>query len=199
MHIDSEKSFLESCSDEELVHCYHEGNNGGLVLLVTKYLELIDRKLRGFPGFQGESDDAKQEALISLVNAIQTYDESKQTSFATYAGRCIDNAILNFAEKLSAKKVQTLKTAVPMEEADLSHAFDFTKDDPEKIYIDKEQFSLLWQKVEMELSQFERSVLFYYLKGQSYTQISLTLDCSAKAVDNALQRVRRKAKAALDR
>lgn len=199
MHIDSGKEFLENRSDEELVRCYHEGNNAGLGLLVTKYLELIDKKLRGFPGLKGESDDAKQEALISLVNAIKTYDESKQTSFSTYASRCIDNAIRNFAEGLSAKKVQSLKTAIPMEEADLSHAFDFTKDDPEKIYIDKEQFSLLMKTVVMDLSEFERNVLFYYLEGKSYAQISSTLHCSSKAVDNALQRIRKKAKTAFNR
>ena len=53
--------------------------------------------------------------------------------------------------------------------------------------------------IELDLSEFEKNVLFCYLDGKSYNQISATLGSSQKAVDNALQRVRKKLKTALNR
>ena len=199
MHLDRNQEDFQHASDEELISLYHAWNNRGLVLLVTRYLEVIDRKLKGFPNLSGEYDDAKQEALISLVNAVKTYDQTKQTSFSTYAGHCIDNAIKNFAVKLSAKKLRPLKYAVSIEEADLSESLDYSKDNPERIYIDREQLKRLFQMIELDLSEFEKNVLFCYLDGKSYNQISATLGSSQKAVDNALQRVRKKLKTALNR
>ena len=199
MHLDRNQEDFQHASDEELISLYRAGNNRGLVLLVTRYLEVIDRKLKGFPNLSGEYDDAKQEALISLVNAVKTYDQTKQTSFSTYAGHCIDNAIKNFAVKLSAKKLRPLKYAVSIEEADLSESLDYSKDNPERIYIDREQLKRLFQMIELDLSEFEKNVLFCYLDGKSYNQISATLGSSQKAVDNALQRVRKKLKTALNR
>jgi RNA polymerase sporulation-specific sigma factor len=199
MHLNRNQKDFQHYSDEELISLCHAGNNTGLVLLVTRYLEVIDRKLKGFPNLSGEQDDAKQEALISLVNAVKTYDQTKQTSFSTYAGHCIDNAIKNFAVKLSAKKLRPLKHAVSIEEADLSESFDSSKDNPEQIYIDREQLKKLFQMIELDLSEFEKNVLFCYLDGKSYNQISATLGSSQKAVDNALQRVRKKLKTAFNR
>lgn len=199
MHLNRSQDDFQNYSDEELLSLYHTGNNAGLILLVTRYLEVIDRKLRGFPNLSGEYDDAKQEALISLVNAVKTYDQTKQTSFSTYAGHCIDNAIKNFAEMLSAKKLRPLKHAVSIEEADLSESLSDSRDDPEQIYIDREQLKKLFQMIEFDLSEFEKNVLFCYLDGKSYNQISAILGSSQKAVDNALQRVRKKLKTALNR
>ena len=42
------------------------------------------------------------------------------------------------------------------------------------------------------LSQYERSVIQLYLGGRSYEDIAARLGSTAKSVDNALQRVRRK-------
>ena len=61
------------------------------------------------------------------------------------------------------------------------------------IFIDKKH------SVEWHISEFEKNVLFCYLDGKSYNQISATLGSSQKAVDNALQRVRKKLKTALNR
>ena len=42
------------------------------------------------------------------------------------------------------------------------------------------------------LSELEAQVLDCYLQGKSYREMSEELDCPPKAVDNALQRVKRK-------
>lgn len=42
------------------------------------------------------------------------------------------------------------------------------------------------------LSKYERSVLTYYLEGLSYKEIAKLTGKGDKAVDNAIQRIRRK-------
>ena len=48
------------------------------------------------------------------------------------------------------------------------------------------------------LSELESEVLTCYLDGRSYEEIADRLACEPKAVDNALQRVKRKVSAHLD-
>ena len=55
-----------------------------------------------------------------------------------------------------------------------------------------EQMEELYGKIHALLSSFEQQVLTLYLSGHSYLEISQLLRTSPKAVDNALQRVRRK-------
>ncbi|MEG0496150.1 MAG: sigma factor-like helix-turn-helix DNA-binding protein [Eubacterium sp.] len=43
-----------------------------------------------------------------------------------------------------------------------------------------------------ELSKMEKQVLYYYLKGESHQEIAEEIGRSKKAVDNALQRIRKK-------
>lgn len=185
---------LELLTDEELIEVYHQGQNSGLVLLVARYIELIDRKLRAYPFFTEETEDVKQEALISLLHGIRTFDSKRDVKFVTYASRCIDNSIRNSISKASAQKIQLLKNAVPIDQLDGLENFDLNKTNPEEIYIDKEEYSLLLDKIHVDLSEFEKNVLFCYLDGKSYDEISVTLSSSQKAVDNALQRAKRKLK-----
>ena len=48
------------------------------------------------------------------------------------------------------------------------------------------------QKIKTLLSGLEQETLTLYLSGLSYEEMAQRLHCSTKAVDNALQRVRRK-------
>ena len=69
--------------------------------------------------------------------------------------------------------------------------FDIT---PEDIVIAREKLNAVKAGVDTLLSDLEKEVLFLYLDGNDYKQISQKLGTTAKAVDNALQRVRRKLK-----
>jgi RNA polymerase sporulation-specific sigma factor len=48
------------------------------------------------------------------------------------------------------------------------------------------------------LSKLEAQVLARFMEGESYESIGESLGCDAKAVDNALQRVKRKVGTHLD-
>ena len=67
---------------------------------------------------------------------------------------------------------------------------------PEEEIIIAEQLAELEGKIQTRLSGFEQQALTLYLIGHSYTEISQLLHTPLKAVDNALQRVRRKLRSA---
>ena len=64
--------------------------------------------------------------------------------------------------------------------------------DPEKLVIASEESAARNRRIENLLSPFERQVLRLYLSSYSYEEMSRQHGSSTKAVDNALQRVRRK-------
>ena len=63
---------------------------------------------------------------------------------------------------------------------------------PEKLLAAEEQVREFHRWMEQELTALEQQVLRLYLAGDSYTEIASRLSSHSKAVDNALQRVRRK-------
>ena len=68
--------------------------------------------------------------------------------------------------------------------------------DPEDDLIDREHTAALLSGVRKQLSEFEAKILGYYLDGLSRRffcrEIALEVGKSAKSVDNAVQRIRRK-------
>ena len=69
--------------------------------------------------------------------------------------------------------------------------------DPEEIFIQRESLSRWREQLSTLLSPFEQAALKQYLSGYSYQEIALATNSTAKAVDNALQRVRRKLRTTL--
>ena len=64
--------------------------------------------------------------------------------------------------------------------------------DPEQELIDAESYQAVMRHIKSVLSPFELQVLSYYLSGHTYAQTAKALGTHPKAVDNALQRIRKK-------
>ena len=64
---------------------------------------------------------------------------------------------------------------------------------PEDFLIDREHTAALLSGVRKQLSEFEAKILGYYLDGLSCREIAETVGKPPKSVDNAVQRIRRKA------
>ena len=58
--------------------------------------------------------------------------------------------------------------------------------------LDKEAADVLEYTLVGQLSELERKVLMYYMKDFNYNQIAVALGKEPKAVDNALQRIKKK-------
>ena len=68
-----------------------------------------------------------------------------------------------------------------------------TIEDPLETIMKKEQYEEIENAIDKNLSKFEKKVLDRYMKGESYIIIAQKLNSPVKSVDNAIQRIRKKA------
>ncbi len=69
---------------------------------------------------------------------------------------------------------------------------ELTAEEPEAVLIRREEWQLLQKELQEQLTELEYQVLMLHIGAYSYREIAAKLSISEKAVDNALQRVRRK-------
>lgn len=130
------------------------------------------------------SEDLRQEARLALYNAAQKYDPDgvgKYVTIGLYAKICIRNAMISEIRRESAARRRHARA-----EADLS-AVAAAKDDANRAGL----LERLEQK-RSSLSPFESKVLDGYLDGKPAREIGRELGCSAKAVSNAIYRIKSK-------
>ena len=68
-----------------------------------------------------------------------------------------------------------------------------TVEDPLETLTKKEYFKSVEDKIEENLSDFEKQVLHRYARGESYVTIAEKLDSPVKSIDKERQRIRKKA------
>ena len=66
-------------------------------------------------------------------------------------------------------------------------------EDPLETITKKEYYQTVENAIDKSLSDFEKQVLNRYIQGESYVQIAEKLDAPVKSIDNAIQRIRKKA------
>lgn len=181
-----------SKTDRELIADVRCGDKQAEAMLIKKYIPLVRNRASYFFGPALEQDDLMQEGLIGLLKAIHSFDIKKESCFASYAQRCVTGRLMNAVRRSLSGKHKPLSNYLPLPDitADLSD----TAGDPAAYLIKAEEAEELRCKIETLLSLFEQDALKMYLSGHSYQHISMRLNCSTKAVDNALQRARRKLK-----
>ncbi|MEG0541141.1 MAG: sigma-70 family RNA polymerase sigma factor [Angelakisella sp.] len=181
--------------DDDLVALARTGNRLAITELVTRYLPLVRHKAAGYrlPGM--ESEDIVQEGLLGLMKAVSLYSP-KRSSFATFVSLCISTSMATAARTALSGKSFPLRDYLPLPTDDVASVKDNHQGSPEQHLVEREQVAELFRRIDTMLSTFEQQALKLYLSGHSYTDISAMLDTTSKAVDNALQRVRRKLRSA---
>lgn len=182
----------EIISDEDLVKKYKSGDESAFETLYYRYIRLVNSCSRSFFLKGGDEEDLKQEGMLGLVYAINTYEDSKGT-FSTFAYMCIKSRIINAVKGGDADKHKPLNLAVSISDVDAEDDF-ISMVTPESIVIRRESLKELMEKVKDNLSDFEIEVFCKYLEGLNYREIAEKLNASAKSCDNALQRIKEKCK-----
>jgi len=154
---------------------------------------MVKKIARTFFIMGADSEDIVQEGMIGLFNAIRNYDAKKDASFETYANLCISHQILNALKIASRKKHAPLNFYVSLD-IDDSELNLIDKNSPEKLFILKEDGQSIISALYSILSSLETAVLELYLNGASHSEIAKALDKNEKSIDNAIQRIRNKAR-----
>jgi len=183
--IKTDSSPKEQMSDEDLTLLAKNGDTDAFTELVARYLPVISYKAYGY---KGDCEDLKQEGLISLIIAVRRFDVSRQVSFKTFASHCISNRISTAVKAIKNNKI-CIDDSIEYCADNIALS---DKTDPVSLVISRENMVELNSRMSSLLSIFEQAALKLYLSGHTYHEMALVLNSSTKAVDNALQRVRRK-------
>jgi len=186
---------LQNLPDETLATQAAGGNTSAADLLLTRYKNLVRATARPYFIIGADSEDLVQEGMIGLYKAISQFHTEKAAGFAAFASVCIKNQILTAVRNASRKKHSPLNTYVSIdrENPEILHIIDQGADaNPESALMQQESRRNLHALVSTSLSALESAVLAHFLAGLSYTEIAQIQGISAKSVDNALFRIRRK-------
>ena len=170
--------------------------------LVSRYMRLVRICARPLFLAGGESEDLIQEGMFGLLSAVRQYNNEHNASFKTFAEWCIRNRLRSAVKSASSLKHDPLNNRVPLESilSDESQtqavacAELFQKSPEEQVLAreNKKYTEQLYLSLVSMLSKYEKAVLKYYLEGLSYKEIAKLTGKGDKAVDNAIQRIRRK-------
>lgn len=196
---------LDELTDEEIIGWIREGDNRGVDFLMEKYKNLVRKKARALYLIGGDSDDLIQEGMIGLYKAIRDYQPEKERSFYGFANLCIERQLYNAVKGANRLKNSPLNSYVSLDvplgrdemSGELGQTLGETLErsgisNPEDILIDRERVGRIEEYIENHLSDFEQKVVNLYIEGMNYQQIAEHLDKSAKSIDNALQRIKKK-------
>lgn len=192
---DSQITVHDVPPDERLCVLAREGDRDAEESLVKRYNRLVRKLARPYYLAGGDSDDLIQEGMIGLINAVREFDGEKRASFRTFAEICIRNRLYSAVRAAARDKHTPLNQSVPLEIPffDSHTSICGAIPNPEDLIIGQEGAQDTLSDVCKQLSQFEAKILGYYLDGLTIREMAEAVSRSPKSVDNAVQRIRRKA------
>lgn len=154
-----------------------QGDKNSQEKIISKYLPLVRRVVRyyGVSLNREDREDLFIDGLLALIRSINAYDDNKG-DFDNLAFITIRNAIFDF-----------LRTKHQLRPLDETYEDKFDIEEYVSIKESIKEFECL-------LSPLEKKVFDLYLKGRKMREIAEALDRDYKSCDNAMQRIKKRAK-----
>lgn len=186
---------IQSLSDEQLLSLSKSQNADAINELLSRYKYIVSAVAHSYFLIGGDSEDLLQEGMIAVFNAINSFNG--KSSFKSYVYTCVKNRIITLIKQSNRYKNQPLNNYISLSgfsdgDLDKSEIIIDSEFGPEDIYINAESEKELKEIITKSLSEFEHKILLEYLKGYSYREIGEKFNKKDKAIDNALQRIRKK-------
>lgn len=190
--------------DEQIISQIKQGDEKALAYILEKYKDLVNMKVGKYFIIGAEREDIVQEGMIGLFKAIKCFNPEKQNTFKSFANICIERQLITAIKSSNRQKHMPLNSYLSLntaaydnnedDSAELIDTFNSkTVEDPLETIMKKEYYTEVENNVNKHLSKFEKQVLDRFVKGESYITIAQKLDSPVKSVDNAIQRIRKKA------
>ena len=196
-------------TDEQLISRLRGGEKPIMDFLMEKYKGLVRQKAKAMYLWGGENDDLIQEGMIGLFKAVEDYEPDAGASFYSFAELCISRQmytaikasqrkkhlpINSYVSLYTSGKREDGKEALPLAETIEAGA----ESNPEELLLNTEYANAFEEELKDQLSKLENRVLYLHLMGMDYLKIAEVMDKSPKAIDNALQRIKGKARHILE-
>jgi len=181
--------------DEDLIREIRSGNREAVEALFDRYKALIRKMAKARFLIGGETEDLIQEGMIGLYKAIRDYDpdNERRASFSTFACLCIDRQMSQAIEASLRQKNRALNDSVPLTDSEWADMADTEEHSPEVLILENEVKDETLRRIREHLSRMENEVLDLYMDGYDYKEIARQMGKTPKSIDNAIQRIRKKA------
>lgn len=188
---------LRSMPDEELVSVCTDQPQA-FEILFERYRPAVVSMANAYAVNAADAEDYVQEGMFGLLAAVAAYSQDRSAGFRTFAGVCVRNRMRNlfrkdYAEQMKHNALSDVSLDDP--ENRMAETLADQAESPEEIVLLKEQTSALYRQIADVLSRQEREIFLLSVNGLSYDEIAARMQISAKSVDNAIQRARRKLRA----
>jgi RNA polymerase sporulation-specific sigma factor len=193
------ESNMGEASDETLVLIAQKPLKIATDILIERYIPHVQKMIKKmerkyyFRGF--ESNDLVQEGIIALFKSKDDYKIYRRTRFKDFSKHVIEKHMGTLMLKASNYKNKMLNESFSYHspvgndsEMTFEQMLKSNTYRPEETYINKETFESIYGK----LTHLEKKVLKLYAKGLSYEEIGELVQKDKKAIDNTIQRIRKK-------
>ena len=106
-------SFPKPLSAREEIETFaalRAGDGSAREKIIRHNLRLVAHVAKKYYAQPGDQEDLISIGTIGLMKAVDTFDTTRKARFATYASRCIENAILTRAN--AGRRIGTISTAL---------------------------------------------------------------------------------------
>ena len=199
-------SRLSQLEDEQVAEFARSGCAWATEHLLKKYRGFVEGKARSYFLAGAEHEDVVQEGMIGLYKAIRDFRSEKPAHFRSFAELCVTRQMITAVKSAARQKHALLNDYVSLQrnfndDESGGCLMDVVRDvcvaDPEKVILERRMLQQARVAAREDLSSLEHRVLNGYLEGRTYQEMAGTLSRAPKAIDNALQRAKRKVSARL--
>lgn len=192
-----------NAEDAEYVKKAQSGDVSALNFIIDKYRPLVMARSSSYFIKGSDREDTIQEGMIGLYKAIRDYNDDKVCSFSNFANMCVTRHIITAVKTSSRQKHIPLNSYVSLNkpvyenendsERTLSEIMDSgDRENPENLVISRENYKMIEEKISEVLTPLEEEVMVLYISGKKYSEIAKILNKKTKAIDNAVQRAKKK-------
>ena len=176
------------------------GDADAVERLLNRYKPLVRTRAHAYHLAGADREDLVQEGMIGLFKAIRDFRPEAGAPFSAFADLCVTRQVMTAVKTAARKKHLPLNTYLSFSQTGASGEEDHRVPqlresearEPERWLIHLEEARRITRVMENDLSLFEKQVVGLYLAGVQYQEIAVRTQRTAKAIDNALQRIRRK-------
>jgi RNA polymerase sporulation-specific sigma factor len=189
--------FRGSEEEADLIVAARNGDTDAFAVLFRQYRPRVFILARKYFAPGSDRDDLLQEATIGFFKAIRDFRGDRGT-FGAFAELCVRRQVITFVKTATRQKHAALNSAISLDAPIFSESDEpligrlAAKEDViAEIDTDSYDFlSLLLQRC----SGLERGVLSMYSRGYKFEEMAYELRVHWKSIDNAVWRVKVKAK-----